>query len=176
MAVNSRKTSKTVVLSIRMTPREKYCLDLIAREEKRSSPAILVEEAIKSLIDAHAMSQRNRTADTIEINGKTKDVEILGDSLLDVLWSPNPGKRLFNLKEYAPNLMSDEDLCIYKKLVGEKIFWTIGENKRPHFWLMKKAWSLLEEYAEEALDNPEADLDIKKVQQMLDEIDEDAES
>lgn len=176
MAISTKKTSKTVVLSIRMTPREKYCLDLIAREEKRSSPAMLVEEAVKTFIDAHPMSQRPRTADTIEINGETKDVEILDDSLLDVLWSPNPVRRLFNLKEYAPNLMSDEDLCIYKKIVGEKIFWTTGENKRPHYHLIRRAWSLLEKYAEEAIDNPEVDFNLKKVQQMLDEIDEDTES
>jgi hypothetical protein len=155
---SNNKTSKTVVVSIRMTPKDKYFLELIARRDERGSTAVVIEEVLKRFIAEHEMSLRPRTSDVMEIDGKLVDIEILSDSLFDQLWAVNPGRRLIRLYKFAPSLMSQSDECIYKKIRAESVFWKDREKRKPNYDLIWEAWPLLEEYAEAAIDEPEAAL------------------
>lgn len=165
----SRGESKGAVISFRLTPRDKYAIELIARRDRKSASAV-IEQAIAQFIDADHISKRPRTPEVFKDDkGRKVDIDLLEQSLLDKLWSPYPWRRLRKLSKFAPELMNADECLIWECIEDTGEFWDrYKENgkarRRLLIPIVRKAWPLLEEYADNYDEGLEFDLEqLKKI-------------
>lgn len=86
----ARQKNKTDTIGVRVSPKTRYALDLIARKHGASLSALMVSAAEK-LIEAEGMTVVRPGDDAC---------------LLDKLWSESESERLLALKRYAPSLLT----------------------------------------------------------------------
>ena len=86
----TRQKNKTDTIGVRVSPKTRYALDLIARKHGASLSALMVSAAEK-LIEAEGMTVVRPGDDS---------------SLIDKLWSESEGERLLALKQHAPSLLT----------------------------------------------------------------------
>lgn len=94
---------KTDILSVRISPKMRYGIELAARKEH-----LTLSDAVTKAIDAY-----------LERNGITVRMPGESDSLLDKVWHENELLRILSLKGSAPNLATDEELgviAVFEKL------------------------------------------------------------
>lgn len=160
----SRGESKGAVISFRLTPRDKYAIELIARRDRKSASAV-IEQAIAQFIDADEISKRPRTPEVFnDDKGRTFDIELLEQSLLDKLWSPYPWRRLRKLSKFAPELMNADECLIWECIDETNEFWhrfkENGKARRKFLVpIVRRAWPLLEAYADNYDEGQEFDLE-----------------
>lgn len=162
--MKSQKASKTAMVSLRLTQRDVFCLHLIARKRGVSITA-LAESAVTQMVSEDEFSKRPREIGFCEVDGITKQIEILHDSMLDSIWSPNPAKRLFNLFKYAGHLVTEFDTVIYKQIHKMSEFWF--DTNVPNFLVIQAAWDLLEDYADDVLNNNEVEFDHSALRKII---------
>ena len=86
----ARQKTKTDTIGVRVPPKTRYALDLIARKRGASLSALMVEAADK-LIESEGMTVVRPGDDA---------------SLIDLLWSESEGERLLALFRHAPSLLT----------------------------------------------------------------------
>jgi hypothetical protein len=86
----ARQKTKTDTIGVRVPPKTRYALDLIARKRGASLSALMVEAADK-LIESEGMT-------VVRPGDKA--------TLLDTLWSESEDGRLMSLLRYAPTLLT----------------------------------------------------------------------
>ncbi|WP_313642322.1 hypothetical protein [Stenotrophomonas sp.] len=102
---------KTEALSIRIDPRSRYGLELLARIQRRSTTGVVewvLQEAFKS--EVFDNSDMNRSALHL-------------DEALDSLWQLNEVERLVALAIAKPQLLTFEESRIWKVLKDTAAFW-----------------------------------------------------
>lgn len=95
----AQRSAKTEALSIRIDPRLRYGLELLARQQRRSVTGV-VEWAIDQAL-------RNETV---------TDSGTSFDQLVKDLWSPNEVERLVNLARTFPDLMTYDEARMWAVL------------------------------------------------------------
>lgn len=86
----ARQKTKTDTIGVRVPPKTRYALDLIARKRGASLSSLMVDAAEK-LIESEGM--------TVVRPGDNS-------SLLDLLWSESESERLLALLDHAPSLLT----------------------------------------------------------------------
>ena len=110
---SSRKTPdrKTEALSIRIDPRSRYGLELLARLQRRSTTGVVewvLQEAFKTEVFQHADEDRE---------------QLNLDEVLDRLWHINDVERLVALAIRKPQLLTFEESRLWKVLKDTSAFW-----------------------------------------------------
>jgi len=100
----ARQKTKTDTIGVRVPPKTRYALDLIARKRGASLSALMVEAADK-LIESEGMTVVRPGDDS---------------SLLDKLWHESEADRLLALLRYAPSLLTHPERVMANTL--ETIF------------------------------------------------------
>jgi hypothetical protein len=101
-----RKTSdqsSTISVSLRIDPKVKYAIDLLAREQKRTITGV-VEWSVMQAIRAHKMPG---------YVGNDDEALSLYD-FLEMAWSPIESHRIVALGTYMESLLTFEESCLYK--------------------------------------------------------------
>nr|WP_315235543.1 hypothetical protein [uncultured Albidiferax sp.] len=104
--------AKTAPLSVRLTPKMKFGLEIMSRLHHYTIPEI-VTRAIHDVFN----SENEGLSD---LNGKSGGRRYL----LDTLWSDTPSEVLANLAFRAGNLMSAPEKRMWKLIVGEPKYWS----------------------------------------------------
>lgn len=109
----ARQKNKTDTIGVRVSPKTRYALDLIARKHGASLSALMVSAAEK-LIEAEGMTVVRPGDD---------------DCLLDKLWSESESERLLALQQYAPSLLTHPESVMAKILHEIKMLRSMDEDK-----------------------------------------------
>lgn len=110
MAKRTKKTSDTkeAVLSIRIRPKVKYALELLARKQHRAVSAVVETMAIEAITLGLTGSPRNYFG------------EESGEIYFDVLWATTEVERLSRLVTYAHDLMTYDDTRLWEVVLSLK--------------------------------------------------------
>lgn len=105
-----RKTSdqsSTISVSLRIDPKVKYAIDLLAREQKRTITGV-VEWSVMQAIRAHKMPGF--------VGSEDQDLSLY--DFLEMAWSPIESHRIVALGTYMESLLTFEESCLYKVVQG----------------------------------------------------------
>jgi hypothetical protein len=125
MTVTIKKTEKAERLGIRLLPKEKFSIELLALKQGKSITAI-IKDALDSAL-------RHRDTGLIK---QGPDGETF--YLPDVCWHPIESDRVINLGQCAPEMMNDQQLVVWKLVCEEPEYWT--DDKQPDRKKIKKNW------------------------------------
>ena len=118
--------AKGLTLTIRISPKSKFVMELLARKQRRTVSAVIEWLAMQAADEAFSES-----VEFIE-NGVTRTVK---RSLSDLLWDVDEVHRLINLAGLAPELMTYDEELIWSTIKNETGFWV--ENARELFLPVK---------------------------------------
>lgn len=105
-SAEAKQGSKTDALSIRIDPRLRYGLELLARQQRRSVTGV-VEWAIERALRDESITDQGGT---------------FAEALRD-LWSPNEFERLVYLATKYPDLMTYEESRMWRVILDTEDFW-----------------------------------------------------
>ena len=110
LAKRSKKSSDTkeAVLSIRIRPKVKYALELLARKQHRAVSAVVETMAIEAITMGLTGNPRNFLGEESE------------DIYFDVLWAATDVERLSRLVTYAHDLMTYDDTRLWEVVLSLK--------------------------------------------------------
>jgi hypothetical protein len=124
----ARGFNKTATVTIRLSPKHRFALDLLART-KRQTVSSVIEELIRdrvgealTAIDPKPQGRPEKFAKALLGAGE------LGDLLLHV-WDPREPDRFVNLAMAAPGLLTEEEEFLWR-LIQESPLWRKGEPDR----------------------------------------------
>lgn len=98
-------------LTIRIRPRVKFGLELLARMQRRSISDVVETLVIKGATDAF-----------VQLTPPDGDSEI-PTNLIDQLWAPTEAERLVNMAELLPDLMNYEEELRWKLIWNTDLLW-----------------------------------------------------
>lgn len=135
-------TRKTEALSIRIEPRMRYGLEILARLQRRAVTGV-VEWSIAQAF------QNETTRDS-------KGSEVGFERALDRLWSPNEPERILALRFYYPALMTFEEERLAKVLTSTAVLWSAREPSYGSFrWdVVLPVWEQLKPVLVAAAERP----------------------
>lgn len=108
---------KGATLNLRIRPKIKYGLELLARRQHRS-----VAAAVETMAQKAVYAEFNEIPEDIYI---PESISHKVDQLFDLLWAPTEAGRLARLHEYAPDLMTYDDDRRWEVICGIKLFWGV---------------------------------------------------
>ncbi len=111
---DSAGSSKGQTLTIRIAPKTKFTLEMLARKQHRSVTAVI------EWLTARAADEEFSYESKFEADGR---VETYKSSLLDDLWDVDEVVRLVHLVDRAPSLMSYDEELLWKIIGLEQGFW-----------------------------------------------------
>lgn len=125
-------------LTVRIHPKLKYGLELLARKQHRTLTTVVEWALTRALED--------------EKEGLTKYVNV-GDAefnhyinILQEVWDPWEADRFVNLAMCCPELLSYEEELVWKVIKETKVFWPSSDNK-PYFELIRANWDAIQKRA-----------------------------
>lgn len=127
----SKKASTSITLSLRLDPRSKYLIDLLARHQKRTITGV-IEWAVERA-GAEAIFDNDRGTSFLDV--------------IDLLWSTDESVRLANLAIARPDLLTYDELRIWETIKASPALWnTSGQLS---YSTLQKEWGNLLEYVEQ---------------------------
>jgi len=111
------KGAKLSALSLRLTPRTRFGLTLLARVNRRSM-ADVVEAALENLFYGEGPGTLERRVS----GSKGKRVPVV-----DETWDERPWVRLGKLAILAPELLTDLELALWERISNSAKYWTKGK-------------------------------------------------
>lgn len=120
----SKKNTTSVNLSLRLDPRSKYLIDLLARQQKRTITGV-IEWAVER-------------AGTETIFDGDRALSFL--DMIDSLWSTDESVRLANLALVRPDLLDYDELRIWETIKASKDFW---HDEQLNYLLLQEEWDRL---------------------------------
>lgn len=132
-------------MTMRVSPKTKFCLDLVARHQHRSISGVVmaaVEPLFKNPDPDLLVSPEDNSSDS----GKA----FIGD----VVWDPHPTDRLVKLAMRMPSLLTPDEEWIWKIIQESPEAWfKDGERRKtPDFEAIRKGWDFITEVAASAHD------------------------
>lgn len=118
MAIAKKPDSERVkgqTLTIRISPRTKFTLEMLARKQHRSVTAV-----IEWLTAQAAEEEFSFELNSVDPEGRPV---VLKTSQLDYLWDADEVERLVNLADRASSLMTYDEELIWKIIRLEESFW-----------------------------------------------------
>lgn len=127
----SKKASTSVTLSLRLDPRSKYLIDLLARQQKRTITGV-IEWAV----------ERAGAETTFDSDHGISFLEVI-----DSLWSTDESVRLANLALARPDLLDYDELRIWETIKASPDLWDHAGQLM--FSLLQTEWEHLLEHVEQ---------------------------
>lgn len=106
--------AKTSTLSVRLTPKMRFGLEMMARLHRDTIPEI-VSRAINDVFSSELEGLWDNEGH-VESGGKRH--------LLNLLWADRPSDRLANIAFHCPDLLSTAELRLWTKIKSERKFWS----------------------------------------------------
>lgn len=103
---------KSAVLTLRLTPKVRFGLELMSRVHKETIPEIVANAIAQSL--------------TAEYGGLfvfTEESKERPKNLLELIWDERPSDRLINLAVRYPSVMSRTELAIWQRIRQTPKYW-----------------------------------------------------
>ncbi|WP_438307615.1 hypothetical protein ACIZ1P_20755 [Pseudomonas guariconensis] len=113
MARQPVQTKKTETLTLRLDPKMKFAIELLARDQKRTLAGVIEWSIQKSLSRTEVIT-----------GSETGNLQ----QLVDVVWSPDDLEKTIYLGLYAEHLLSYEEQCVWNVLKDNPIFIEIHER------------------------------------------------
>lgn len=131
----SKKNTTSVNLSLRLDPRSKYLIDLLARQQKRTITGV-IEWAVER-------------AGTEAIFDNENGLNFL--EVIDSLWSTDESMRLANLAQARPDLLDYDELRIWETIKASPDFWYKNDwgNTSLDTTTLQEHWDSLLEHVEQ---------------------------
>ena len=140
MTVKRVKVERVERLGIRLLPKEKFSIELLAKKNGKSITSVIKDAVDLALRDRH-------TGLVVESSdGKTF-------FLPDLCWHPIESERVVNLGLHAQELMSDYQLVMWKLICEEPTYWT--GDKQPDRKKISEEWKKIKLSTLKAFDEME---------------------
>ena len=127
----SKKNTTSVNMTLRLDPRSKYLIDLLARQQKRTITGV-IEWAVERA-GTEAIFDNERGTNFLEV--------------IDSLWSTDESVRLANLALTRPDLLDYDELRIWETIRMSPGFW--GASGDILFSVLQKEWDHLLAHVEQ---------------------------
>lgn len=133
---------KSVLLAVRVTPRTRFGLDLIARRSGRTVSQVIT----------HAVEQTIESANQGLVaipTGEHAPVKVV-----DRVWSPHEYERVVRLGLWFPGLLNEEQQYLWRVVRETPMYWRHGKcPRRPtageiHWEQLADGWGALKERAQ----------------------------
>lgn len=139
MARPKKAEQPTVNVSLRIEPKIRFAIDLLAREQKRSITGVIEWSVMQAL---KTQSIKTPAGDEISLY-----------ELMDLAWSPDEADRIISLGMLSPHTLNHEENCIWTLIKSSGIFMVLGDGKAstvlsdfvPNIPLIKMCWPLIKE-------------------------------
>lgn len=131
-ATMARGYNKTSVITVRLSPKHRYALDVLARMQ-RQTVSTVIEGLIRKEVGAALTSLdggpvKDKDADRFAralLAGNTD-----AGSVLNMTWDPRECDRFVNIATYTPGLMTEDEELIWRLIRETPAFWKDGEVQR----------------------------------------------
>ena len=135
------RRAKSDRLNLRIAPRAKFGLELLAKKE-RKTPSAIFEEALTRLFEERLREERR-------VPGEQGTVQV---SLLDETWDALAPDRLVKLARLAPEYLDDKERAIWTVIRERADCWRDKETESPNMPAIREAWSSIEAEADRYLE------------------------
>ena len=143
MPAKARKTyaAKAEVLTVRLSPKMKFGLELLSRKQHRSLSAI-----VQHLLDRELRENLKVAKDVDDGTGGWREEHV---RLLDLAWDPYEPDRLVKLGMHSPDLLDVDEELKWKVIQDDyKRYWHTGG--KPNYKAIRDDWSDISKKAEDA--------------------------
>ncbi len=113
-------TAKSDVITVRLSPKLKYGLELLARKQHRPLSSV-VTWAIEQAINNPENGLYKNTSKGLKVAEPMQ--------MLEVLWDVHPADRLVKLATHWPELMTYEEECMVESIIDNEWGWPKKGNK-----------------------------------------------
>ncbi|MGL6368959.1 hypothetical protein ACSZNB_04330 [Aeromonas hydrophila] len=127
----SKKNTTSVNMTLRLDPRSKYLIDLLARQQKRTITGV-IEWAVER-------------AGTEAIFDNENGLNFL--EVIDSLWSTDESIRLANLAQARPDLLDYDELRIWETIKASPDLWNTSGQLL--YSTLQEEWDSLLEHVEQ---------------------------
>ncbi|KOG92625.1 hypothetical protein [Aeromonas caviae] len=127
----TKKNTTSVNLSLRLDPRSKYLIDLLARQQKRTITGV-IEWAVERA-GTEAIFDTERGENFLEV--------------IDGLWSTDESIRLANLALARPDLLDYDELRIWETIKASPDLWSTDGQLM--YSTLQEEWDNLLEHVEQ---------------------------
>ncbi len=139
--VRKNSLGKGEVLTVRLSPKLKFGLELLSRKQHRSLSAI-----VHHLLDRELRENLNVRQDVEEPDG---DWHVEQKRLLDLVWDPLPPDRLVKLGMHSPDLLDLDEELKWKVIQDDyERYW--HKAREPNYKAIRDDWSDISKKAEDA--------------------------
>lgn len=107
----SKSSNPTVSVSLRIDPKSKYLIDLLAREQKRTITGVIEWALDRAAMDTSFYSDMNDSRSYAEV--------------IDSLWSTDESVRLIKLAITKPGLLDYDEMRVWETIRASKDFWKV---------------------------------------------------
>ena len=119
----SQGAKKTETLTLRLDPKAKFTIDLLARIRRQSITAV-----IEAAIDEIAYDQ------DVKFNEDGKNATWSLGSAITEIWSTDEAERFINLCYFMPDLLTHEELRIWETITSSECFYADSATRNPTHW------------------------------------------
>lgn len=138
MARPKKAEQTTINVSLRIDPKIRYAIDLLAREQKRSITGVIEWSVLQALKAQEVTSPAGNTLSLYE--------------LMDLTWSPDEAERITALGVFSPHTLNHEESCIWSLIKSSGLFMLRGKGDNhdvsefiPNIPLIKMCWPLIKD-------------------------------
>lgn len=162
----TEKPSKTETLAIRLDPKVKYGLEILARQQRRSITSVVewaLNEALKQELRVSYSYKNQLPGSTIR--------ETYDEFVLDHIWDSDEVLRLIKLVQYNADLLTYEENQLWNLIQNNALYWVgqLNETKKRYTWdtadisslrvdLVRHDYSALKPVANSLQDKNQADI------------------
>lgn len=130
-ATKADKPSKTEALAIRLDPKVKYGLEILARQQRRSITSVVewaLNEALKQELRVSYSFKNQLPGTTIR--------ETYDEFVLDHIWDTDEVLRLIKLVQYNADLLTYEENQLWNLIQNNALYWigSLDETKDRYTW------------------------------------------
>lgn len=127
----SKKNTTSVNMTLRLDPRSKYLIDLLARQQKRTITGV-IEWAVERA-GTEAIFDNDRGISFLEV--------------IDSLWSTDESVRLANLALARPDLLDYDELRIWETIKASPDLWNASGQLL--YTTLQEEWDRILEHVEQ---------------------------
>jgi hypothetical protein len=122
---------KTDTLTVRVDPRTRFGLDLLASVTRRSVSDLVLEE-IRAMLERELPKR--------SVGGKRI-------SILDAVWDVFAQDRMVKLALHAPELLSDEEQKVWRVIAEDRAY--LPKRTEPDFAAIRRDWNIIQQRVRE---------------------------
>lgn len=130
--VGRPSSGKGKLISLRLTPKMRYCVELLARVQRRNSITAVIEFALDSLMQ----------------DSKSGLYDASGSYLPDLIWDEDEIYCFVKLCLHRPELLTYDEELVWRVIEGNGGYWK--EFRVPDFEKIKTEWNEINSQAKKA--------------------------